>query len=56
VDEKPVRELPCDICGKPCRVTNPKAEWAAHWACAILGKRRIEELERAHSATAEGGK
>lgn len=52
----PVRELPCDICGETCKVKNPKSEWAAHWSCAILGRKRIMELKRAHSASPDSGK
>lgn len=49
VDEKPARELPCDICGDPCKVTRPDTEWAAHWECVIYGKARVQEAKRALS-------
>lgn len=50
VNPPPLRELPCDICGEPCVVKNPKAEWAAHWSCAILGLKRIKELKAQHDS------
>jgi hypothetical protein len=49
VADEPTRELPCDICGEPCKVTRADTEWAVHWECILYGKARVQEARRALS-------
>jgi hypothetical protein len=34
---------PCEFCKQPIPVKRADQEWAAHWACALAGQKRVNE-------------
>jgi hypothetical protein len=39
----PTKTLPCEFCKQPIPVKRADQEWAAHWACALAGQKRVNE-------------